>query len=222
MENKKVLFIVPKNIKYEYIKEIAGKINAKIDVERDEKNGYEMLKKGGYDLVVSSMFSDKLNGYELISRIKEDKIDCGVIMLLSEKNEKLKKDLTKAGVFSFIKKTFDDTELTKHIEEFFKSKGGSVNVSDCNSNAGNREFVLENRVFELEQKLLSKAEELELLKKRASEINDEINETKERLDKKRKYLVNSERMISIGRIYELTSFNTNLLLISFSSNSFRS
>jgi C4-dicarboxylate-specific signal transduction histidine kinase len=198
MENRKVLFIIPENKHDDSLRELAAKINAPIDIEYDEITGYNMLKKGGYDLVISCMFSGKLNGYELVSRIKRDKIKCGIILLMKDSKDKIKKELLEKGALLFIKKAENEDEINKQIEDYFKKK--NVLHITKQSSLEHKGFELKRKIFKLEQKLLEKSEELDCIKKKSEEIDKEFKETKKRLSNKRKYLINYERMISVGQM----------------------
>jgi len=198
MHSKRVLFIIPKGRQYSDIEKLANKIDTHVDILNDEKSGYNALKKGGYDLVISSMFAGTLNGYDLVSRLKRDKINCGVILIMGDSKEKIKKELTERGVFSFVKKSQGETEIPKLIKSYFKEL---TTLEDATVRSLEKQlFSLQDKVFELEQVLLQKAEELMFLKVKSKEIAKENKKTKALLDEKKKYLINSERMISIGQM----------------------
>jgi signal transduction histidine kinase len=198
MADKKILFIIPKNKKFDSLKELAKSIDVPVEVKNDELKGYECLKKGNYDLVISSMFAGKLNGYELVSKLKKDKINCGVILIMGDTKEKIRKELKNNGVFSFVKKAECADELSQQINNFFRKKKSLP--PDDKAVLERKKFALENTIFELEQKLVEKTNELKYIKEKSEEIYDEFQVTKERLKKKKKYIISSERMISLGQM----------------------
>lgn len=191
MNNGKVLYINSRNRAVDSLIMVAEMKGIPIDVERDETSGYELLKSGEYDLVIANLFAKSLNGYELVSRMKKDNINCGVILILENELEKHEDDLLGKGVFSFVKRSSSEIELLNHIYEFFNMKSGSESMS---------EKTLTSVDFQIEQEIIKKTKELKALNIKVEHLSKELEETRDRLHKKRKYLVNSERMISIGQM----------------------
>lgn len=198
MQNKRVLFIVPKGERYASITKLAKEIAPKADIKNDEASGYKALKTGDYDLVITSMFAGKLNGYELVSRIKRDKLDCGVILLMGDSKDKIKRDLVGKGVYSFVKTQSCGRELVNLIHSYFTKD--ELCYPSSEGELRKEIFELESKVFTLEQELLSKAEEVKCLNDKEEKLLSDCKDTQRRLDKKRKYLIDSERMISVGQV----------------------
>jgi C4-dicarboxylate-specific signal transduction histidine kinase/translation initiation factor 1 (eIF-1/SUI1) len=191
MSKNKVLFLTPNNKKFHSLKKVSNKTGIPIDVEKDVKSGYEMLKKGKYNLVISNLFAKKLNGYDLISKIKKDNINCGVILIIGDEKEKIKEELAKKGVFSFVKRVDSDIEISNQINNYFKKQS----VSELGSKSS-----LEEAEFDIKQNILKKTKALDYLNDKLKDINKEIDQTKECLKKSKEYLTNSERQISIGQM----------------------
>ncbi|MFC1855798.1 ATP-binding protein [Thermodesulfobacteriota bacterium] len=198
MQNKKVLFIIPKSKGYDSVKKLAGKIDAPIDIENDASIAYDMLKSGCYALVVSTMFSNKINGYELLTRLKEDKINCGVILIMGGRREKVKQELVDAGVFSFVKKVEDETEISEQIKDFFKKSPDLKKFKAYELEP--KSFEYENRICELEQELLENKTHLKCLENELQAANKRNEAAKKQLTRKRNFLINHERMISMGQM----------------------
>ncbi len=191
MGNPKVLLISDKERKYNNLRAIAEQRGVPIDIEHDISNGYELLKAGGYTLVIANISCASIDGHELIDKIQNSNLACGVIFIDGTENYTAREELKEKGAFSFVKKADDDIEILKHIDNYF-----TVNSSPHADMA----ISLDEMDFKLEESILTKMNELKTLNEKLTETSRELDQTKQRLQAKREYLVNSDRMISIGQM----------------------
>lgn len=75
------------------------------DLAYNGKEGMEKIKNGKYDLVLTDIMMPEANGFDVLEYIKEQKIDCKVVVmsnLSSAEDEKRVKDL---GAIEFVVKS---------------------------------------------------------------------------------------------------------------------
>ena len=93
----------------------------RISVAEDGKIGYQMLKKGSFNFVISDWNMPNMSGIQLLKLIrKSDSLKTLPILLVTAKNEKSQvMEAAKTGVISFIAKPFSAAELEKKIALIF-------------------------------------------------------------------------------------------------------
>ncbi len=72
MEKKKVLICEDDEFLREIYVEIIGDGGYDIDTAVDGEEAYEKIKKGGYDLVLLDIIMPKMNGLDLMTKMKTD------------------------------------------------------------------------------------------------------------------------------------------------------
>jgi PleD family two-component response regulator len=96
----------------------------KVSLAKDGKQALALLDKFEPALVISDIIMPEMDGYELCKRIKqaENKQDIPVILLTSLSNPEDVVEGLACGADSFITKPFNQTYLTRHIDQLLESK----------------------------------------------------------------------------------------------------
>ncbi len=88
----------------------------------------------------------------------------------------------------------------KESEDQITAGAKKRSTKNKRSRQKNDQATLAEIKLELERKVQQKTKELEEFSEKLDLINGELEDTKKRLHKKREYLINSERMISVGQM----------------------
>lgn len=81
---------------------------------------FEIFQKNEFDLILTDLNMPKMNGIELIEKIRTGDIhnNIPIIMLTTESEEKDKSMGTEAGVSSYMIKPFQPPQLLSEIEKY--------------------------------------------------------------------------------------------------------
>lgn len=95
-----------------------------IDTAYDGQTGYEYAVSGIYDIVILDLMLPKMNGYEVLKRLRQE--DCQVpILVLSAKSElEDKVDALDYGADDYLTKPFEMKELLARVRAITKRRGG--------------------------------------------------------------------------------------------------
>lgn len=142
------------------LKEVLSKENFSVDVANDPYDGLEFLKISKYDLIILDIMMPKLNGYEFLKKIREEKNDTSVIFLSakSELNDKLQG--LELGADDYLPKPFSSKELVARIRAIIRRNnknsnnivefhGLKLNLSNYTLEYGDKKVLLANKEFQI-------------------------------------------------------------------------
>lgn len=87
----------------------------------DGISGLELLDKETFDLILLDLIMPKMNGYEVLDRLKEKQNKVPVIVLTNLGQEEDKSRVENLGAVGFfVKSNTPLAEIAKYIDEFFK------------------------------------------------------------------------------------------------------
>lgn len=141
-------------------------------------NGREalgVLRENNCSIVISDIRMPGINGIELLNEIKENYPNIDVISITGYSDDYSFTDMIKAGASDFITKPFSQDELEAKLNRIV------------------RERELKSEVERRSKKYREKSEKLE-------QSNKKLNETIEELKQTQSFLVQSEKMASIGQL----------------------
>lgn len=95
----------------ETLKELLEYEGYKVDTAKDGKEGFEMVKDIGYDVVLSDIKMPKMDGMEFLDKLSSVSPDTPVIMISGHGNIELAVEATKKGAYDFISKPPDMNRL---------------------------------------------------------------------------------------------------------------
>lgn len=162
----KVLIVEDDKILSDTIKQCICK---KFDTEQayDGYEGYMMAKENIYDAILLDLMLPEMSGYELLKKIREDKVNTPVLILTAKDtlNDKLKG--FNYGADDYLVKPFEREELLARLEAIIRRTNGAykediVQFKDLKLNIKNRrafikeeELVLQGKQFDILEYLIN-------------------------------------------------------------------
>ena len=94
-----------------------------VDAVQDGQSGYDYAVTGAYDAVILDIMLPKLDGIQVLSRLRAEGIDTPVMMLTAkgEKDDRIKGFDT--GADDYLPKPFDPDELLSRLRAILRRKG---------------------------------------------------------------------------------------------------
>ena len=89
---------------------------------RDGMEAYELFKREKFDLIITDIYMPKMNGLELLAKVKKDKIDMPVLLITGYSHFKQLLLSLRFKPDGFLQKPFDVTELIMSI--------GNIKIDD--------------------------------------------------------------------------------------------
>lgn len=90
----------------------------KCDEATDGALAFKMLKAKSYDLLITDFYMPKINGIQLLKRVREDDSlkELPVLMVTGEDSREQIKLIIEAKVTAYLKKPFNSLTLKKQLE----------------------------------------------------------------------------------------------------------
>ena len=136
------------------------------DVVYDGEDAYFYAKKGDYDVIILDVMMPKMDGFEVVSRLRHNKINTAVLMLtaLDEVSSRVKG--LDCGADDYLTKPFASEELlarvralTRRQSEFVYDELGfhdlKLNMSNYTLSCGQKVVALGAKEYEIMRLLLS-------------------------------------------------------------------
>ena len=93
------------------LKEILEYENHQVEEAVDGADGWEKIRNGGFDILLSDIKMPKMDGTELLEKVLAQGIDCPVIMISGHGTIETAVDCIKRGAYDFIAKPLDLNRL---------------------------------------------------------------------------------------------------------------
>ena len=119
------------------LKDVLMKAGYMVDVAGDGQSGYENAVSGIYDIIILDLMLPKMNGYEVLSAIREEGHEVPVLILSAKTELDDKVDGFALGADDYVTKPFEMRELLMRIGAILRRKKGQGIVS---LKAGNLEL----------------------------------------------------------------------------------
>ncbi len=122
----------------------------------DGEEGLEFLEFGNYDLIILDVMMPRLDGYQFIEKIREDKNFTPVLMLTAKSLVENKVKALDLGADDYLVKPFDFEELLARVRAMIRRNYGNVSndlkVDDLIINIANKTVSRDNINIELTAK----------------------------------------------------------------------
>lgn len=122
----------------------------------DGEEGLEFLEFGNYDLIILDVMMPRLDGYQFIEKIREDKNFTPVLMLTAKSLVENKVKALDLGADDYLVKPFDFEELLARVRAMIRRNYGNVSndlkVDDLILNIANKTVSRDNINIELTAK----------------------------------------------------------------------
>ena len=86
------------------------------------QEAWEWLSRDGFDLAVLDIKMPKLDGLEILKRMKRQRIETPVLMLTAYQSVELAKEAVKLGAVDYVTKPFDSTQVLDAIHDVVAKK----------------------------------------------------------------------------------------------------
>jgi two-component system OmpR family response regulator len=137
-----------------------GKMNVDVDHRENGELGWQAFTDGDYDIVVLDVMLPKLNGFELLQKIRQRDTEIGVIMLTAKSELADRLQGFELGADDYLPKPFYVEELSARIRALCHRKQQdndnhivykklSLSVADRTAHWGDVGAVLSQREFSL-------------------------------------------------------------------------
>ena len=93
-------------------------IDADIQQANNGAQAIELLKKHNFDLLCLDLTMPEVDGVQVLEHIKANKIECFVLVISADIQEKMKKRVMQLGAIDFINKPVDKTQLNTVLHKF--------------------------------------------------------------------------------------------------------
>jgi DNA-binding response OmpR family regulator len=121
LKSLKILFVEDEDSLRDIISGTLTKLGANFDVATNGMDGLSKIQTNDYDLVVTDINMPKMNGLDMIDKIKNElKIDVPVYIMSAHTNSAFKDRAAQLGVDKYMMKPFDFIKfinLTYGLEE---------------------------------------------------------------------------------------------------------
>lgn len=111
------------------IAEVLVKNNYGVDIAYDGKSGYESAVSGIYDMVILDIMLPEMNGYEVLRRLRRERMDVPVLVLSAKSELQDKVDGFVEGADDYVTKPFEIQELLLRIRAILRRRhnpGGDI------------------------------------------------------------------------------------------------
>lgn len=140
-----------------------------VDRVYDGKDGYDYAKSGIYDVIILDIMLPKLNGFEVLSALRKDKINSPILILTAKDSVSDKVKGLDLGADDYMTKPFSMDELLARVRTLSRRKGEVVlntleygdiifhiNTSELSSSLSTKSVRLIYKEAKLMEMLLSK------------------------------------------------------------------
>jgi DNA-binding NtrC family response regulator len=116
------------------LKPALEKIGCEVSVFVDPKEALAALDKGPFDIVVTDIRMEGVDGMQILDRVLEMYPDTKVIMITGYAMMELAREAMSKGAFDFISKPFKPDDLRRVIAGAAKALGAEVNLDSIPAN----------------------------------------------------------------------------------------
>ena len=120
-----------------------------VDVANDGETGYDLALYGDYDLIVLDIMMPKMNGIEVLDKLRKNNISIPILLLSAKSETDDKISGLNSGADDYLTKPFETDELIARINALLRRRSSYVNNNlslgntslNSGSHAPNREAL---------------------------------------------------------------------------------
>ena len=139
-----------------------------VDIAFDGEDGYDYAVSGIYDIIILDVMLPKMNGYEVASRLRKEKIQTPILMLTAKDQISDKVKGLDSGADDYMTKPFAPEELLARVRALTRRQGEviideitfsdvTLNLSTCDLTCGVKSVHLNFKEFEIMKILMQNA-----------------------------------------------------------------
>ena len=111
-----------------------------VDVANDGETGYDLALYGDYDLIVLDIMMPKMNGIEVLDKLRKNNISIPILLLSAKSETDDKISGLNSGADDYLTKPFETDELIARINALLRRRSSYVNN---NLSLGNTSLIVE-------------------------------------------------------------------------------
>jgi len=111
------------------LKPAIEKINCNVEVFQDPKLAVERINEKEFDIVVTDIYMDDMDGMQVLDIVLKKSSKTKVIMITGYAMISLARDAMEKGAFDFIAKPFNPNDLRVVIAKAAKALGSSIDLN---------------------------------------------------------------------------------------------
>ena len=152
----KILIVEDDKILSDTIKECIDK-NYNVEQATDGYDGYMLAKGGIYDLIILDLMLPEISGFEILSKLRKNKINTPVLILTAKDSLQDKVKGLTYGADDYLVKPFEREELLARIEAILRRSIGDYTENelrflDLTLNLNNRKATINGKEINLQGK----------------------------------------------------------------------
>lgn len=131
-----------------------------VDIAYDGRDGLDLALSGIYDVIILDIMLPKMNGYEVASQLRKEKIATPILMLTAKDQISDKVKGLDSGADDYMTKPFATEELLARVRALTRRQGEVVidevtvsdttlNLSTCDLSCGGKSVHLNFKEFEI-------------------------------------------------------------------------
>lgn len=131
-----------------------------VDIAYDGRDGLDLALSGIYDVIILDIMLPKMNGYEVASQLRKEKIATPILMLTAKDQISDKVKGLDSGADDYMTKPFATEELLARVRALTRRQGEVVideltvsdttlNLSTCDLSSGGKSVHLNFKEFEI-------------------------------------------------------------------------
>jgi DNA-binding NtrC family response regulator len=109
--NPRILIVDDTPLTRETLRQVLESDGCEVDAVADAEQGFDLLRHGNYQLLITDYRMPGLSGVELLGLVRTHKIPCGVIVLTGHGDPQLALDCMRAGADDFVAKPCDPARI---------------------------------------------------------------------------------------------------------------
>ncbi len=161
-----------------------------IDTAQNGIEGYEKFLENKYNLIITDIKMDQMDGIEMIQKIRDISKDITILIMSSEEDKKHFMDLIKLGIDGYILKPVQVKQFVEVIQKVIEKFQNKQELFEYKNNL---EELVKSKTIELTKKN-------ELLQKNEVKLQERIKEEVAQNVEKNKQLFVQSKMASMGEM----------------------
>ncbi|WP_457551789.1 response regulator [Desulfobacula sp.] len=113
------------------LKPALEKIGCQVEFFQDPKSAVERIQEKSFDIVVTDIYMDEMNGMQVMDMVHEKSPRTKVIMITGYAMISLARDAMEKGAFDFIAKPFKPNDLRAIIAKAAKALGMDIDLNSA-------------------------------------------------------------------------------------------
>ena len=124
----KILIIEDEALLADSLKTLLQLKGFEVEVVYDGEDGAEYAETGIYDLLILDVMMPKLDGYQVVRRVRSQRLTTPILMLTARAEVQDRIEGLNAGADYYLTKPFDNQELLACINALLRRQGAQIDV----------------------------------------------------------------------------------------------